>query len=477
MSGTAARPVPTAHFLADTWLNDPNGLVFAGGRFHLFFQCNPYGPMWDNMSWGHAVSTDLVTWTQLPTAIEATDREFVFSGSAVVDHRNTSGLGRDGVAPVVAAYTGVDPAVPDHGGLQVQCLAYSLDEGETWTRSSHNPVLDLGSRHTRDPKVFWYGGDDGHWVMVLVDAEAERVLVFTSPDLHTWTPASAFGPLGAHGVRGVHGIYGTAESGALGEVDAPVWECPDLFPLPVEGTDEQRWVLVVSVNPGGPAGGSGTQYVVGDFDGVTFVADPQHLGPDAPIAWLDHGPDCYAGVTFNDVPDGRRLLIAWADNWHYAKPLAAQGWASGMTLVRELALVPEGEGGDGVDGVGGVGGSRLLLRQRPVLPDAPRAGLAVHRYELATDVRTEIEVGAELRVTVADGVLTCERSLAAVGEALPGYREHVAAPLRHAVSEVTVVVGDGVVEIYADGGLTVLTLRIFPSPTAEPAPGVRLVTR
>lgn len=441
----AARPA--AHFIANTWINDPNGLVYADGRYHLFFQHNPYGPTWGNMSWGHAVSDDLVTWAQLPTAIEATEEEYVFSGSAVVDHNNTSGLGQGGVAPMVAVYTGTRRPGADRAGLQAQCLAYSLDGGATWARSPRNPVLDLDSTETRDPKVFWYGGEDGHWVMVIVDAVVRQVRLFTSPDLHSWTAASTFGPLGA------------AEG---------VWECPDLFPITVADTGQVRWMLLVSVNEGAPARGSGTQYFVGDFDGVMFVPDAQHLGDDAEVLWVDHGPDCYAGVTFNDVPDGRRLLIAWADNWRYARHLAQRARRSGMTLVRALDLVATGDG-------------RLRLRQQPVLPDpeSPAAQeLGVHTLDVQTRGSSEIRIGSELTISVVDGVLTCDRNLDHVrdapnnpssldGDGSSDLEDQIEVRLvERPVATLTVVVDQGLVEIFADGGLTVVSVRIHPAPWA-----------
>lgn len=240
---------PAIHFSPDRhWVNDPNGPVWFEGRYHLFFQHNPHGDDWGNMSWGHAVSTDLLTWEERPVAIPFREREHIFSGSVVVDHANTSGFGRDGRTPLVAAYTGWDPVT----GVQSQSIAYSLDAGETWTLYAGNPVLDLGSREFRDPKVVWYP-DGGYWVMAVVLATEHRVRFYRSDDLRSWTHLSDFGPANAVG---------------------GVWEMPDLYELPVDGDpDDTRWVLVVSLNPGGVAGGSGAQYFVGDFDGTRFVPD------------------------------------------------------------------------------------------------------------------------------------------------------------------------------------------------------------
>jgi fructan beta-fructosidase len=240
---------PRFHFTpAENWMNDPNGLVFYKGEYHLFFQYNPEDSVWGNISWGHAVSRDLVHWKQLPVAIPDDEEEYVFSGSAVVDRRNTTGFGTRKNPPMVAIYT----SALKQGPGQNQSLAYSLDRGRTWTKYAGNPVLDIDNEEFRDPKVQWYEPTQS-WLMTVVKATEHKVAFYSSPDLKTWTHLSDFGPQGAVG---------------------GVWECPDLFPLPVDGRGgERKWVLVVSLNPGGIAGGSGTQYFVGDFDGTTFTPD------------------------------------------------------------------------------------------------------------------------------------------------------------------------------------------------------------
>ncbi len=251
---------PQFHFSArKNWLNDPNGLVYHKGTYHLFFQYNPKGTTWGNMSWGHATSRDLTHWTEQPVAIPQTlndageSVEDIFSGSAVVDRRNTSGFGTRRNPPMVAIYTSAyTSSHPTLAGRQAQSLAYSTDDGRTWTKYSGNPVLDIGSREFRDPKVFWYAPAQ-EWRMVVVRALEHEVDIYGSPDLKSWTHLSEFGPAGAVG-------------GA--------WECPDLFPLAVNGDPRDiKWVMVVNLNPGGIAGGSGGQYFVGDFDGTTFTPD------------------------------------------------------------------------------------------------------------------------------------------------------------------------------------------------------------
>jgi len=240
---------PQFHFTPErNWMNDPNGLVYHEGEYHLFFQYNPDSDQWGNMSWGHAVSTDLVHWQELPLAISHDDAEMVFSGSAVVDRENTAGFGTKDEPAMVAVYT----RVPKAGGSQAQSLAYSTDRGRTWTKYAGNPVLDIGSGEFRDPKVQWHAPTES-WIMAVVLSTERKVRFYSSKDLKSWTHLSDFGPAGAVG---------------------GVWECPDLFELPVDGeTGTRKWVLVVSLNPGGIQGGSATQYFVGDFDGTTFIPD------------------------------------------------------------------------------------------------------------------------------------------------------------------------------------------------------------
>ena len=240
---------PQFHYTpAENWMNDPNGLVFHKGEYHLFYQHNPDGNSWGNMSWGHAVSTDLVHWTELPLAISHDENEMVFSGSVVIDNHNTTGFGTKANPAMVAIYTSATKGGPG----QDQSLAYSLDRGRTWTKYAGNPVLDIDNNEFRDPKVQWYAPTES-WLMTVVKATERKVAFYSSTDLKSWTHLSDFGPQGAVG---------------------GVWECPDLFRLPVDGdTGVQKWVLVVSLNPGHLYGGSGTQYFVGDFDGTTFTAD------------------------------------------------------------------------------------------------------------------------------------------------------------------------------------------------------------
>lgn len=298
---------PRFHFTPEYgWMNDPNGMVYFEGEYHLFYQYNPYGTMWGNMHWGHAVSTDLTSWTYLPTAIAPDSLGDIFSGSAVIDVNNTAGFGKNAM---VAIYT-------SHGKTQQQSIAYSTDKGRTFTKYAHNPVLpNPGITDFRDPKIAW-NDVSNQWIMTL--ATKQSISFYGSPNLKDWTRLSEFGDgIGSHG---------------------GVWECPELIPLTYNG--KTKWVLLVSINPGGPNGGSATQYFIGDFDGKTFKADalPYPL-------WLDYGRDNYAGVTWSNIPeqDGRKIFMGWMSNWDYANNVPTKNFRSAMTVARELKLVNNGK--------------------------------------------------------------------------------------------------------------------------------------
>ncbi len=314
---------PQLHFSpASGWMNDPNGLVYHAGMYHLFYQYYPDSTVWGPMHWGHAVSRDLLHWTPQPIALRPDTLGYIFSGSAVVDSANTSRLGATNKPPLVAMFTYHNMAGEKAGSsnFQSQAIAWSVDDGRSWTKYAANPVIpNPGStRDFRDPKVTW-DADRARWVVVL--AAGDHAEFWGSPNLTTWTKLSEFGK-------------------GLGSHDG-VWECPDFFPMTVEGTGEQRWVLLQSVGQGHPNGGTGTQYFVGDFDGTRFTVDPPFAEElkDGKARWLDYGRDDYAGVTWANAPDGRRLFLGWMSNWQYATRVPTQTWRSAMTIPRELALV------------------------------------------------------------------------------------------------------------------------------------------
>lgn len=293
------------------WMNDPNGMFYKDGVWHLYYQYNPYGSKWQNMTWGHATSTDLVNWKHEPIAIRPDGLGSIFSGSGAVDHGNTAGFGKDAV---IALYTSA-------GTSQMQSLAYSTDNGKTFTKYPANPILTLESE-ARDPNMF-YNTETGEWNLVLAHALDHEMLFFTSPDLKSWTLQSSFGK-------------------GIGAQDG-VWECPDLFRLPVDGTDEKKWVLICNINPGGPFGGSAIQYFTGDWDGKTFTADTAADG-SIPTKWLDYGKDNYALVSWSDAPDNRRTAIGWMSNWQYAAEVPTMQYRSANTLPREIALFRDSDG-------------------------------------------------------------------------------------------------------------------------------------
>ncbi len=314
---------PNFHFTPNKgWMNDPNGMFYFDGNYHLYFQHYPDSTVWGPMHWGHAISKDMVTWKEMPIALFPDELGYIFSGSAVVDKDNTSGFGKEGKIPIIAIYTSHDPKKEKAQKIDVetQSIAYSLDNGTTWTKYGNNPVIhNPGARDFRDPKVSW-NKESKRWTMVV--AAGKEVMFYTSKDLRTWELASTFGDgVGSHG---------------------GVWECPDLFPLKVMGTEEEKWVLLVSINPGGPNGGSAAQYFVGDFDGTNFTLDKNFkdlLGQNEQF-WVDYGRDNYAGVTWSNktTSEGGVLHIGWMSNWMYANEVPTDSWRSATTIARELKL-------------------------------------------------------------------------------------------------------------------------------------------
>ena len=464
---------PGYHFTpAAHWMNDPNGMVCYEGTYHLFFQYYPGAMVWGPMHWGHATSPDLVHWREQPIALFPDSLGYIFSGSAVVDARNTSGFGKDGKTPLVAIFTHHDPRGEKSGSktYQNQSLAYSLDAGKTWTKYADNPVLkNPGIKDFRDPKVSW-NDVAGKWLMTL--ATLDRITFYSSPNLKDWTRESEFGEkLGAHG---------------------GVWECPDLFPLTLNG--KTYWVLIVNLNPGGPNGGSGTQYFVGSFDGHTFTP------LSGQTKWADYGPDNYAGVTWSNTGN-RRIFLGWMSNWDYANQVPTSPWRNATTIPRELALRQVG--------------AEIYLTSQPVKELAELAQPAITLRDL-TATATPLDLTGKLRFSgdkFSVKMSTSElRDFAlvlgnAAGEelrlgydataknyfvdrrkaGLSGFSRKFAG--RHLTPRLATTPGAGMtlffdatsVELFADGGLSVATELFFPSQPfttlkLESATGMKLQT-
>jgi fructan beta-fructosidase len=437
------------------WLNDPNGMVYEAGEYHLFYQHQPESLIWGPMHWGHAVSRDLVQWEHLPIALAPDALGTIFSGSAVVDTNDTAGFG---AGALVAAFT----YAADQ--RQTQALAFSTDHGRSWFKYAGNPVLlpEDGRPDFRDPKVFWYGdAGTGHWTMVL--AARDSIWLYSSPDLKRWTRTSMFGlDYGSHG---------------------GVWETPDLFELPVDDGPATKWVMVVAVIRGAPAGESGVQYFVGDFDGAIFTCDD----PPERVLWADFGADFYAPQSWSNAPGGRRTWLAWMSNWSYARDVPASTWRGSMTVPRDLALTRTQQG------------VRLVQRPAPELTRLRRnrrswADQAIesgqHTLEGARGDVLEIvaafsadhtaateRFGLQVRVGGAEstiigydprrGELSIDRSNA--GQSAPGFILPQIAPLALEDGRLTlrIFVDHTSVEVFANDGQIVLTSQIFPSASSN----------
>lgn len=436
---------PAYHFSPPTgWMNDPNGLVFQDGEWHMFYQYYPNDTRWGPMHWGHSISSDLVNWHTLPIAIAPGEEGYIFSGSAVIDHKNSAGFGADAM---VAIYTIHDPTraqreTHDH---ESQGIAYSLDKGRNFQKFISNPVLANpgDAQDFRDPNVFW---DDrqNRWKLAL--AVSDHIRFYESPDLREWNYLSSFG-------KGI---------GA----QAGVWECPDLFPITDEKTGRTRWVLIQNVNPGGPQGGSGTQYFVGDWDGKQFSLDSVFTAP----AWLDQGPDNYAGVTWGQAPNGRRIFIGWMSNWLYAQKVPTGVWRSAMTIPREISLYG------------------MELRQQPVSElESLRVGAGKTDLDALSKLlpTAEYDFTFNLPATGSEFVITFAN---AAGEKLlvgldqegrwfidrrqsgkSGFHRDFAAihyanrKHRGASAQFKLLIDKASIEIFTDDGATVMTETFFPS--------------
>jgi fructan beta-fructosidase len=414
------------------WMNDPNGLVYYDGEYHLFFQHNPQDVVWGPMHWGHAVTRDLIHWETLPIALSPDEHGTIFSGTVVVDAENISGLVPGGGLVAIYSYN-----------TQTQGAAYSTDRGRTWTTYAGNPILSALRQDFRDPKIFWH---EDRWIMAI--SAGQSIMFLQSPNLLTWEILSEF----------------------AGNYHGGVWEVPDLFPMDVDGTT--KWVLIISVNPTAPAGGSGTRYFIGHFDGRVFTDE----SPDETL-WLDWGADNYAGTIWNNAPDGRTLFLGWMNNWNYANEIPTSVWRGAMTIPRELELANTADG--------------LRLIQRPIdaldlirIPLNTWENLSIEGVTSLENVMGQtLEIEAEFELGDADvfGFDLCrtdedslqiaynvqERQLVInrVGANLSGFNLAYPGPLDPIDQRIRLhlLIDHSSLEVFANDGLLSMTSQFFPT--------------
>ncbi|MCC9167721.1 glycoside hydrolase family 32 protein [Pontibacter harenae] len=476
---------PQFHFTPRAkWMNDPNGMVYHNGEYHLFYQHNPDSTVWGPMHWGHAVSKDMVHWEHLPIALYPDSLGTIFSGSAVVDIGNTSGLGSEENPAMVAIYTyhNAEAERAGRNDFQTQGLAFSLDNGRTWEKYKKNPVMENpGIRDFRDPKVSWYEAGK-KWIMTL--AVSDHISFYSSKNLLDWQHESDFGKgIGAHG---------------------GVWECPDLFKMPVEGTNQEKWVLLVSINPGGPNGGSATQYFVGEFDGKSFTLDKEFLADQNTSStepaeenkdgvWLDYGRDNYAGVTWANVPeqDGRRLFMGWMSNWDYANQVPTENWRSAMTIARTLTLENTAAGlrvaSKPVKELQNIFDKKISLKDTTVTNELllseqfttfdlklslePVGQQTDFAIELSNDVNQKVLIGYD----ATKGQYYIDRTSSGANNFSENFAGIQYAPRISTATgfDLRLLVDVASVELFADGGKTAMTAIFFPD---EKFTKVRLLT-
>lgn len=445
---------PQIHFSPPAhWMNDPNGLLYYKDTYHLFYQYYPKASVWGPMHWGHATSTDMIHWKNQPVALYPDSLGYIFSGSAVVDYNNTSGFGKNGQPPLVAIFTHHDPVKEKAGrkDTQTQSLAYSNDEGKTWHKYDHNPVLkNPGITDFRDPNVIWYAPEK-KWVMSL--ATKDRITFYSSPNLKEWKKESEFGEhLGAHG---------------------GVWECPALFPT-TASDGKKLWVLIVNINPGGLNGGSATQYFVGNFDGRTFKA----LNKDT--RWIDSGTDEYAGVTFHNTGD-RNIFLGWMSNWEYATTVPTEVWRSANTVPRELKLINIDHNyyvtSEPVKELNSLKTTSIDLKNLNVKGEKDLAKLlkrSDNQFELKLSSKqlksfslTLSNKGGEQLVVgfdAAENNWYVDRTKAGVSDFNKNFAKRIVSKriINEPVTDVTLIVDVASVELFADKGSTVMTAIFFP---------------
>ena len=416
---------PTYHHAPEyAWMNDPNGMFYKDGVWHLYYQYNPYGSMWGNMHWGHSTSRDLINWDHHPIALKQDMHGAIFSGSCIVDHNNTAGFGNDAV---IAMYT-ASTQTPWGYDLQTQHIAYSTDGGYTFHKYEGNPVLTADIPDFRDPNMFWME-ETQRWILVM--SAGQEMRIYSSPDMMDWTEESRFGKgLGCHD---------------------GVWECPDLMKLPLPGSKGSKWVLICNINPGGPSGGSATQYFIGDFDGHRFTVDNAGRYEDGKSLWQDYGKDHYATVSFSDAPDRRHTMIGWMSNWQYANVVPTMQYRSANTICREPYLYK--------------GSDRLLyLGSRPS-PEYTGKGLDREvKIKGSCSVILSNAQGEEFRLIYDEKAmtLTADRSCSGEKAFSQDFDVKAVAPVRNRITGMRIFIDNSSVEVFANNGEVVITSLVFP---------------
>ena len=403
------------HTPAYGWMNDPNGMFYKDGVYHLYYQWNPYGSMWENMTWGHSTSKDLIHWETQPTAIEPDALGAIFSGSCVVDKKNDQ---------VVAFYTSA-------GKSQVQSMAISKDNGMTFEKYSGNPVLVSTEEDFRDPKAFW-NPDIQKWNLVL--AVGQEMRFYSSPNLKDWTYESSFGQ-----------EYGCHDG---------VWECPDLMKMPVRGTDKQKWMLICNINPGGPFGGSATQYFIGEFDGHKFTCEHKDT------RWMDYGKDHYATVTFDNAPDGRKIALAWMSNWQYANQVPTKQFRSANSVPRDLDLFEH----NGQTYCGVTPSKELNALRGKVVSQLSKTCELVVDVKGSTEIVLSNSIGEQvvMKYDAAQQLFSVDRtrSYASFSEAFP---VKTVAPTYGDIKQLRIFIDNCSIESFDAEGKMAMTNLVFPS--------------
>ena len=406
------------------WMNDPNGMFYFNNEWHLYYQYNPYGSLWENMTWGHSVSKDLIHWEALPNAIEPDAIGTIFSGSCVVDTRNSAGYGKDAI---IAYYTSA-------GEAQTQSMAYSTDGGRTFTKYEKNPVITNNIPDFRDPNFFWHEPTQ-KWIMLL--AAGQEMQIYSSPNLKDWTLESSFGR-----------EYGNHDG---------VWECPDMMQLNVRGKDQKKWMLVCNINPGGPFGGNATQYFIGQFDGHQFTCESK---PEV-TKWMDYGKDHYATVSFNNAPEGRHVVLAWMSNWQYANQVPTKQFRSANSIPRDLDLFE-----DDNEVYCGVTPSKEMLALR---------GNKIKKLNDACELIVDVKGSMELVLSNAKGeqvvmnydakqyTFAMDRTKSGDVSFSEAFPATTIAPTHGALKQLRIFIDHSSIEVFEAEGKMAMTNLVFPS--------------